>query len=342
MEFPTQLPPPPNSISGSPLVKSEEFTSLVWPYNLVSPPRSASVRLPSLGSFDKEVEALIRKNRPPKTPASVSPLDHCAVGSPANNHPTSQRGTGTGPIQDRFTLNYSRHSWQISYGKRDKHLGNDASTPSLRDQPSMICYPRSAREVKKRHVNQKYTTEEGDYIIYASQDKKMKWHRIKEEFAKLFGNSPERSVSGLQAWYYRMGQRIPMCDQEGWLCFSNEDDLQPRYINLKICDRGHLVKCIGPVGIAQRYPERAVQYSWVDAKTKAKARDLAAKRALQYYERRLRREATQASRTEAVTAVAGSYICGTPAWRPPFHFKTASHRIMEGLRNHALKQYLLA
>ncbi|KAG7410382.1 hypothetical protein Forpi1262_v014255 [Fusarium oxysporum f. sp. raphani] len=276
MEFPTQPPTPPNSISGSPVVKTEaqEFTSLVRPYNLVSPPRSASVRLPSLESFDQEVEALIRENRPPKTPASVSPLDHCAVGGPANSHPTSQRGTGTGPSQDRFSLNYSLHSWQISYGKRDKHLGNDASTPSLQDQPSMICYPRPAREVKKRHVNQKYTIEEGDYIIYASQDKKMKWHRIKEEFAKLFGNIPERTVQGLQAWYYRMDQRIPMCDPDGRLCFNNEDDLEPRYINLKICDRGYLVKCIGPLGIAQRYPERAVQYSWVDAETKAKARDL--------------------------------------------------------------------
>ncbi|EXA28922.1 hypothetical protein FOVG_19508 [Fusarium oxysporum f. sp. pisi HDV247] len=289
-QFPTQPPTPPNSISGSPVVKTEEFTSLVRPYNLVSPPRSASVRLPSLESFDQEVEALIRENRPPKTPASVSPLDHCAVGGPANSHPTSQRGTGTSPGQDRFSVNYSLHSWQRSYGKRDKHLGNDASTPSLQDQPSMICYPRPAREVKKRHVNQKYTTEEGDYIIYASQDKKMKWHRIKEEFAKLFGNIPERTVQGLQAWYYRMDQRIPMCDPDGRLCFNNEDDLEPRYINLKICDRGYLVKCIGPLGIAQRYPERAVHYSWVDAETKAKARDLAAKRALQYCERRLRRE----------------------------------------------------
>ncbi|KAK2122008.1 hypothetical protein NOF04DRAFT_1336573 [Fusarium oxysporum II5] len=278
MEFPTQPPTPPNSISGSPVVKTEEFTSLVRPYNLVSPPRSASVRLPSLESFDQVVEALIRENRLPKTPASVSPLDHCA------------RGIGTSPSQDRFSLNYSLHSWQISYGKRDKHLGNDASTPSLQDQPSMICYPRPAREVKKLHVNQKYTTEEGDYIIYASQDKKMKWHRIKEEFAKLFGNIPERTVQGLQAWYYRMYQRIPMCNPDGRLCFNNEDDLEPRYINLKICDRGYLVKCIGPLGIAQWYPERAVHYSWVDAETKAKARDLAAKRALQYCERRLRRE----------------------------------------------------
>ncbi|KAH7233972.1 uncharacterized protein BKA55DRAFT_598156 [Fusarium redolens] len=227
-QFPTQPPTPPNSISGSPVVKTEEFTSLVRPYNLVSPPRSASVRLPSLESFDQEVEALIRENRPPKTPASP---------------PNLTAGNRHRPSQDRFSLNYSLHSWQISYGK-------------------------------KRHVNQKYTIEEGDYIIYASQDKKMKWHRIKEEFAKLFGNIPERTVQGLQAWYYRMDQRIPMCDPDGRLCFNNEDDLEPRYINLKICDRGYLVKCIGPLGIAQRYPERAVRYSWVDAETKAKARDL--------------------------------------------------------------------
>ncbi|SCV61363.1 uncharacterized protein FFFS_15932 [Fusarium fujikuroi] len=314
MEFPAQLPSSLNSISGSPVAKAEaqEFTSLVRPYNLVSPRRSAPVRLPSLKSFDQEVEALTREDRSPKTPASVSSLDHRVVGSPSTSQPGSQWGTGTSPSQDRLSLDYSLHSCHISYGKQGKqgkHLVDDTGTPSFRDQPSMTCSPRPTREVEKRHVNQKYTTEEGDYIIYASQDKKMKWHRIKEEFAKLFGNIPERSVSGLQAWYYRMGQRVPMCDKEGWLCFNNEDDLQPRYINLKICDRGYLVKCIGPLGIAQRYPERAVQYSWVDAETKAKARDLAAKRALQYYERRLRREAIEASRTEAVAAVAGVDQC---------------------------------
>ncbi|KAF5236046.1 hypothetical protein FANTH_11421 [Fusarium anthophilum] len=269
MKFPTQPPTPPNSISGSPVVKTEaqEFTSLVRPYNLVSPPRSASVRLPSLESFDQEVEALIRESRPPKIPASVSPLAHSAVIGPANSHPTSQRGIGTSPSQGRVFLNYSRHSWQRSNGKRDKHLSNDASTPSLQGQQKMICYPRPARDGQE-----------------------MKWHLIKQEFAKLFGNVPERTVQGLQAWYYRMSQRIPMCDADGRLCFNNEDDIEPQYINLKICDRGHLVKCIGPLGIAQRYPERAVHYYWVDAETKAKARDLATKRALQYCERRVRRE----------------------------------------------------
>jgi len=28
-----------------------------------------------------------------------------------------------------------------------------------------------------------------------------------------------------------------------------------------------------PLGIAQRYPERAIHYSWVDAETKFKAQD---------------------------------------------------------------------
>jgi hypothetical protein len=126
---------------------------------------------------------------------------------------------------------------------------------------------------KSRHANQKYTTEEGDYIIYAWHNKKLKWQGIKQEFAVRFGSTPERTVQGLQAWYYRMNQRIPVWDQDGWLCFDNDDDLEPRHVSIKCSKRDSQDKPMETLGIAQRYPERAVHYSWVDPETKFKARD---------------------------------------------------------------------
>ncbi|KAF9772503.1 hypothetical protein IL306_009786 [Fusarium sp. DS 682] len=153
----------------------------------------------------------------------------------------------------------------------------------------MPCYPSPPPDGEGRHINQKYTTEEGDYIIYAWHDKKMKWQRIKQEFAARFGTTPERTIQGLQAWYYRMNQRIPVWDQEGWLCFDNEDDLEPQHVSIKVRERDSQDKPMEPLGIAQRYPERAIHYSWVDAETKFKAQAWAAKRAMQYRDRRERR-----------------------------------------------------
>lgn len=155
-------------------------------------------------------------------------------------------------------------------------------------------------EAEGRHINQKYTTEQGDYIIYAWHDKKMKWAAIKEEYASMFGKTPERTVQGLQAWYYRMNKEIPVWDDDGWLIFEHEDAVEPKCISIK--RRQREVKCepctraqgtqklkkdqeglwreegcqckqLGPLGLAERYPERLVHYNWVDNEFKRKARN---------------------------------------------------------------------
>lgn len=134
-------------------------------------------------------------------------------------------------------------------------------------------YPSPPPDSENRHINQKYTTEEGDFIIYAWHDKKLKWQRIKQDFASMFGRTPERTVQGLQAWYYRMNQRIPLWDQDGWLIFDNEDDMEPKHISIKCRERDSQDKPMEPLGLAQRYPERAIHYSWVDPELKRKSQD---------------------------------------------------------------------
>lgn len=152
-------------------------------------------------------------------------------------------------------------------------------SPRYMGEP-LLNYPQGyegssspSSDAEDRHINQKYSTEEGDFIIYAWHEKKMKWVRIQEEFAERFGKIPKRSVQGLQAWYYRMNLRIPVWDAEGWLKFSNEDDLEPRYTSIKCREREGHGKNMEQLGLAQRYPERAVLYSWVDSDTKYKARE---------------------------------------------------------------------
>jgi hypothetical protein len=148
----------------------------------------------------------------------------------------------------------------------------------------------SSLDGSDRHINQKYTVEEGDFIIYAWHDKKMKWQRVKQEFAALFGQTPERTVQGLQAWYYRMNTRIPTWDHDGWLIFDNDEDLEPRQRAVKCRDRDGQDKPMEPMGLAQRYPERALHYSWVDPEIKTKMQDWASKREYQYRERKERRK----------------------------------------------------
>ncbi|KAF4996894.1 hypothetical protein FGRMN_4215 [Fusarium graminum] len=216
---------------------------------------------------------------------SWSLKDRSAEDSPGE-YPSSRRGTIASASQYSISSEYPMGS----YGNPDTYYGYAASSPSVQGLPGMSCYPSPPPDGGEgRHINQKYTTEEGDYIIYAWHDKKMKWLRIKQEFAARFGRTPERTVQGLQAWYYRMNQRIPVWDRDGYLIFDNEDDLEPQHVSIKCRERDSQDKPTEPLGIAQRYPERAIHYSWVDAETKFKARDWARKRATQYHQRRDRR-----------------------------------------------------
>ncbi|RMI97926.1 hypothetical protein BHE90_015352 [Fusarium euwallaceae] len=326
---PMQLQTPPGSDSGSPRVKIEgiysepqEVTTYAEAHRLNSPRDNSPVRLPSLGEFDEGVEALIQKHGPvsPCTPPSplsglsgnptvLQPLKSLNLSEPswsfrdfhseqlATDGYATRRGTITSLDQYTLALDHTRQSPQSNYGLYSSYSNSQgkvggapvAWNQPLQRQTGMDCYPSPPPEGENRHINQKYTTEEGDFIIYAWHDKKMKWQRIKQEFASRFGRTPERTVQGLQAWYYRMNLRIPIWDQDGWLCFDNEDDLEPRHVSIKCRERDSQDKPMEPLGLAQRYPERAVNYAWVDPELKLKARDWAAKRALQYRERRERR-----------------------------------------------------
>ena len=129
-------------------------------------------------------------------------------------------------------------------------------------------HTKQSPKSQKKHVNQNYTVEEGDYIIYGWHEKKLGWTQIEREFADIFGLDPKRTTAGLQAWYYRINQKVPVWDPEGWLIFDGEEDLGPRTIAIKCRDCKNR-----PLGLTERYPERAIQYPWVHEELKVKARD---------------------------------------------------------------------
>ncbi|KJZ78943.1 hypothetical protein HIM_01716 [Hirsutella minnesotensis 3608] len=257
------------SYAGPPSAHSRGCSPLPSISRLNNPNTSASpVRLPSLEEFDQGVEALARSHGPARPHTPPSPLPSLARNSLLPQSLPTLHG----------------------YGLHDGYAHYHVSDPFSHGPTGLDSYPSPPPDGENRHINQKYTTEEGDFIIYAWHDKKLKWQRIKQDFAAMFGRTPERTVQGLQAWYYRMNQRIPLWDQDGWLLFDNEDDLEPKYISIKCRERDSQDKPMEPLGLAQRYPERAIHYSWVDPELKRKSQDWAAKRALQYRERRERRK----------------------------------------------------
>ncbi|KAK1251014.1 hypothetical protein MKX07_005569 [Trichoderma sp. CBMAI-0711] len=278
---------PPDSTSASPIVKPEGSFSAALSnisrecsplprltrFNSYSNP--PPIKLPSLREFDQGVDAIARSYGSTRSWTPPSPLSSLPPPSPLS----SLRRGSILPQPLPSMLAFSIH--EPAY---PNYAISSDFCPSRLDG-----YPSPPPDSEGRHINQKYTQEEGDFIIYAWHDRKLKWQRIKQEFADRFGRTPERTVQGLQAWYYRMNQRIPVWDRDGNLIFDNDDDLEPRHVSIKCRERDSQDRPMEPMGLAQRYPDRAVFYDWVDDETKMKCMDWAKKRLHQLRDRRERR-----------------------------------------------------
>jgi hypothetical protein len=224
----------------------------------------STILLPSLSEFDRGVEQIGRDMGPrdamkaqtmlpsiqdafaiPHPPLQQQRLPALMPTSPSNDHQGSQQG--------------------------DYYMHGGLAMDPLQNLPPPDWNTRCMNQrVSKhdRHINKKYTTEEGDFIIYAWHEMKLKWAAVQQEFARVFGAEPPRTIQGLQAWYYRMNAFVPVFDDDGWLEFDTEDDIEPKTVHIKCRDREG-----GPMGLAQRYPERAISYPWVDADVKSQARE---------------------------------------------------------------------
>ncbi|RGP63515.1 hypothetical protein FSPOR_8568 [Fusarium sporotrichioides] len=291
---------PPTSDIGSPDTKADESdidsqnVPLVAkrPYRVTTPVNGTSMRLPGLKEFDRGVEALARCNRrrgdrsPSILLPSPIPLAHTEgqplppprlLWSPWNlpderfspERSASPLGAATG-----LGISYlgGSHGCHDFYGNYSHHLAGRHYL-SHHGLPTMSRLRSPSPDENYSHSNQQYSTEEGDFIIYARYDKKLKWARVEQEFAAQFGQHPKRTAQGLQAWHYRMNNHIPVWDQHGWLCFDSEDGEKPRQTSIKSRRLNGHGQPLEPLGIAQRYPERAVNYTWVDPETKMKAKD---------------------------------------------------------------------
>ena len=257
-----------------------------------SPVHGTSMRLPGLEAFDRGVEALARFDTRrgersfkgllpspiPRARKHVQPLPPPRLlwspwnlpddsSSPERSVSPPETAIGLGIIYPTKS-----HCSDSFYGNRTFSFTGGRSV-SRYARPTKSCLRSPSVDERNSHGNQQYSVEEGDFIIYARHDKRFKWSRVEQEFAALFGQTPKRSAQGLQAWHYRMNNHIPVWDEDGWLCFDTEDSDKPSEIDIKSHRLSNHGQSSELLGIAQRYPERAVTYKWVDAETKKQAKD---------------------------------------------------------------------
>ncbi|KAG5792364.1 hypothetical protein H9Q69_008605 [Fusarium xylarioides] len=280
-------------------IDSQEAPSLASvPYLVTPPPNGPSIRLPSFEAFERGAEATAHSSalvsdhslgfilpspseliahggrKPPPPPPRLSwSSSSCPGANSFAEYSSSQQRTVTGLGIIPFSLSSFTGAQRTIYGSPPYDAADKQFTPRLRP-PTASSWHDISPDVDTNHrMNQKYTIEQGDFIIYARYDRKLSCSSVVREFASQFGNTPQRTVQGLQAWHYRINNQIPVWDEDGWLCFDHDDDEKPRQISIKARERHMYLYPGESLGIASRYPERAVNYSWVDATTKQVAKD---------------------------------------------------------------------
>ncbi|SPJ80248.1 uncharacterized protein FTOL_08640 [Fusarium torulosum] len=283
--------------------------------NVVTPQENLPTNLPSLADFDKGVEDLHRTHGAAKTYTPQSPQAELSRNQIALGPLTSiTQPQPSWPLRDHIAedstnvYNVSRSTTlpspipSLVGNSYQPLLGTSGSPnpchdyavtcPPVQGCSSMVYSPTPLSQGnKKRRKNPDYTKEEGDFIIYTWYDRGIRdWIAIHDAFARQFDEAPERSQGALISLYYRLEKRIPVWDEEGKLCFDNEDDIEPRFVEKAGCEAGNECQHMKSIGLAQRYPERAINYSWVDLETKCMAQDWADKRVEQYRKKKERRQ----------------------------------------------------
>ncbi|KAK7754220.1 hypothetical protein SLS62_003797 [Diatrype stigma] len=172
-----------------------------------------------------------------------------------------------------------------SVGLGDQSLPS-IGTPIFRFQGASSPPPpreferRSRCKPKKKvpHINVKYATEELDFIRYYRVDKGLKWNDVRQLFKRQFLKSGlERSRQGLQGGYYRQNNgQVPVTTHEGHvLSFLPNGHVRPSTTKA----RKQMDKKL--YGLAVLFPERAMNYPWIDDETRQISIVLAKKRKIQ-------------------------------------------------------------
>lgn len=134
---------------------------------------------------------------------------------------------------------------------------------SVGSEPRIPRRPRKSPTYAAGHTrnNRKYTPEQVDFICYHHVDKKKNWAEVREAYRRYFPSEANRTASGLQGSYYRLNLQVPVTDHNGNLIFNDDGSLQVK--TAKVRDQAG-----NRIGLLNRYPNRAIEYDWVDEQDK--------------------------------------------------------------------------
>ena len=147
-------------------------------------------------------------------------------------------------------------------------------------EQQLLRYDQPPREFKKRarkrpsddgHCNVKYVMEELDFIRYHRVERGMKWEELEDLFRIKFRNhSLPRTKQGIQGGYYRQNDgQVPMVTEDGQsLAYLHNGHVIPS--RTKVRDQRD--KKLFGLGVL--FPERAMNYPWVDYETRKMAAKL--------------------------------------------------------------------
>ncbi|KPA38035.1 hypothetical protein FLAG1_09143 [Fusarium langsethiae] len=197
--------------------------------------------LPSLGEFDKQLESL-KSSGASEYPQyrHLFPLYDRSMDQavPGLSKPTTQCVQPTGYSNTASEHSVSTDRWPIARAPNSpinfcslvtnhrkarrrrcvKNTGIRFNTFSTASEPRLPSLGHPSKRpfiFKSRHVNQRYSHNEQTYIL-SSCLAKMTWKHIKCGFDERFGTKPERTIQGLQAWYYRKVKEMTDVHCEEW------------------------------------------------------------------------------------------------------------------------------
>ncbi|KAK4661432.1 uncharacterized protein QC763_702260 [Podospora pseudopauciseta] len=129
--------------------------------------------------------------------------------------PLSRRGSSDGgsttmtPSSERSTPEFP-----IRSGRRNSSRTEPYSTKRVRDTDAVESSPVVAGEAKKgKRSNQKYTTEQQDFIIYHREDLTKAWKDIERAYIHQWpAADPQdnRKITGVQCIFYRQNLLVPL------------------------------------------------------------------------------------------------------------------------------------
>lgn len=207
-------------------------------------------------------------------PPPVSPTSITKVSSPAAPAPWS--------------------NWHGSYHHRP-HLPPPPLSLSPRRQVAPLADVLPCQKKQRKpptnptglpRTNRKYTQEQIDFVLYLRVDRKMNWTEVIPAYMRQFPSEVGRTTPGLQGSFYRENLAIPVTDPNGDLMFD-ENGEQIVQVS-KVRDQPK------KIGLLDRYPDRALDYTWVEFKDKQRVWHRGSRHKAQIAAAKLRQQRRQA------------------------------------------------